>query len=170
MYGGGRNRTVALHLYSMECDVSKKAKMRDLITVPSPDSTKSPSLTPPSVTIRFPISSYQSTVGVFWRWGDFLTTQRRVKLLPSRGVVGEVVTSADKALSGSTETWLARLLVNKILSYLATFYLNSNVAFLDSKWSIGLAGILATVIIFRYHLNVQLSHGTFRWGYNLSIK
>ena len=35
--------------------------------------------------------SYQFTVGMFWRWGDFLITQLRVKFLPSLGVVGEVV-------------------------------------------------------------------------------
>ena len=95
---------MALHLYSMECEVSREANVRDFIIVPSPDSTKSPNLIPPSVTIRFPMPSYQSTIGVLWRWGDFLTTQLRVKFLPSRGVVGEVVTNTDKALSGSTAT------------------------------------------------------------------
>ena len=90
--------------------------MRDLITVPSPDSTRSPSLIPPSVTIRFPTASYQSMVGVFWRWGDFLAIQLRVKLLPSCGVVGEVVTNADSALSGSTETTITFIIQDIKLS------------------------------------------------------
>ena len=79
---------MALHL---ECEVSREANMRDFISVPSPDSTKGPSLIPPSVTIRYPMPSYQFTVGILWRWGDFLITQLRVKFLPSIGVVGEVV-------------------------------------------------------------------------------
>ena len=103
MYGGWRNLIVALHLYSMECEVSREANVRDFITVPSPDSTKSPTLIPPSVTIRFPIPSSQFTVGTLWRFGDVLTTQLSVKFLPSRGVVGKVVIRIDKEFSGSTE-------------------------------------------------------------------
>ena len=95
---------MALHLYSMECEVSREENVRDFISVPSPDSTKGPSLIPPSVTIRYPMPSYQFTVGTLWRWGDFLITQLRVKFLPSLGVVGEVVINIDKVLSGSTET------------------------------------------------------------------
>ena len=82
---------MALHLYSMECEVSREENVRDFISVPSPDSTKGPSLIPPSVIIRYPMPSYQFTVGILWRWGDFLITQLRVKFLPFLGVVGEVV-------------------------------------------------------------------------------
>ena len=94
---------MALHRYSMECDVSKEVNVRDLITVPSPDSTRSPSLITPSVTIRFPMASYQSIVGVFWRWGDLVATHLRVKASPSRGIVGEELIITDNALSGLTE-------------------------------------------------------------------
>ena len=95
---------VALHLYSIVCEGSSETNVRDLTTVPSPDSTGGPSLIPLSVTILFPMESYQLMVGVLRRCGDFRAIQVRLKPEPSLGGVAEEVTLSDSALSGLTET------------------------------------------------------------------
>ena len=104
MFGGGRNLIVALHLYSIVCEGSRETNVRDLTTIPSLDSTGSPSLIPSSVTILFPMESYQSMVGVLRRCGDFRAIQVRMKVVPSLGEIAEEVTLSDSALSGLTET------------------------------------------------------------------
>ena len=80
---------MALHLYSIECEVSKEANVRDFISVPSPDSTKGPSLHLSQ--FDTPCHHTNSLWECFGGWGDFLITQLRVKFLPFLGVVDEVV-------------------------------------------------------------------------------
>ena len=95
---------MALHLYSIVCVVSSERKVRDLITVPSPDTSRIPTLIPPSVTIRFPPPSYQSTEGVLMRCCDLIAVHVRMNAEPSTGVFDDVMLT-DSALSGSTETY-----------------------------------------------------------------
>ena len=98
---------MALHLYSIACVVSREKKVSDLITVPSPNTSSLPSLKPPSVTIRFPLPSYQSTEGVLMRCCDLIAVHVRMIAEPSTGpgVFDDVVMLTESALSGSTETY-----------------------------------------------------------------
>ena len=93
---------VALHLYSMAWDLSRELKVRVFITMPSTPSAKCPTLIPSSLTIRFPIPSYQLTEGVLWRLSDLFAVQVSVNFSPSCREAGKDVMAIESALSGPT--------------------------------------------------------------------
>ena len=117
---------VALHLYSMVWDLSKESKVRVFVTIPSPLCTVCPTMISSSVTIRFPIPSYQLIMGVFWRWSDLFAEHVSVNLSPSCRVAGKDVMSTESASSGPTtstqECVYVQTLCQRILLMVEKYY------------------------------------------------
>ena len=94
---------VALHLYSLEWDMSSELNTIDLLNS-KPDTNRISTMIPSvaELTILFPIPSYQSTVGEFSRRENLVAIHVSVNCSPFCGVLEEVLTLTERAPSSST--------------------------------------------------------------------
>ena len=94
---------VALHLYSLEWDTSSELNTIDLLNS-KPDTSRISTMisSVAELTILIPIPSYQSIVGEVSRREDLVAIHVSVNCLPFCGVLEEVLTLTERALSSST--------------------------------------------------------------------